>query len=671
MKLRHMKMHGITRFRRPVAVDFEALGPGVFAIAGPNGSGKTTLLESTAPGVFYRELPTREPSGIQHWVRPQGGRIEVAFSVGAGSYQAVLEIAANGRQTAYLDGDAGPLASGKVSDYDQAIRALLGPSSAMYASVFGAQGGGGRFSALSVSDRKSLFRFYLGLDRLEVIHTACKTRLSGCAEDAAAAQRFAEEVVSHEADLAHLRTDLVAALATAEATRKEATRTRTEAEAVADLVARAEAVRDYRAALQAIATAEERFRALASAAPQPPAEERPDIAAAETALREAEALAEALERDRRAADAVARQEERAKDALRTATRAAALLADVPCGGEAPYDGCPLLRDATAASRSLAVLRGEAERWSAQVAAAASIQTPAPDTRLLREAVRRAVTAQTTWDRAQDAVRHHARSVADAKVVVVERREHARALRARLPGELPSELPAVEELRTARARAAVAEEDASAASTAVVRFQTSIERLERDLATTKEAEAGALTRAADYPALSLLAKALGPSGIQAYEIDAAGPHVSEVATTLLDACYGDRFTVEVRTLRELRSKEGVAEDFSVHVIDRRRGGERTLAGLSGGEQVVVDEALRTALSLFAAERGASPWKTMFRDETVGALDPDNAAAYVRMLHRARELGGYHQVLYVTHDERAIGAADAVIRITEGGDVRVER
>jgi hypothetical protein len=41
----------------------------------------------------------------------------------------------------------------------------------------------------------------------------------------------------------------------------------------------------------------------------------------------------------------------------------------------------------------------------------------------------------------------------------------------------------------------------------------------------------------------------------------------------------------------------------------------------------------------------PYETLFRDETVGALYAVNGKEYVRMLRRAMDLGGFHQVIFI--------------------------
>lgn len=56
---------------------------------------------------------------------------------------------------------------------------------------------------------------------------------------------------------------------------------------------------------------------------------------------------------------------------------------------------------------------------------------------------------------------------------------------------------------------------------------------------------------------------------------------------------------------------------------------------------------------------------------GDLDADNSTRYVAMLQRAREIGDYHQVLFVTHSPEAVAAAYAVLRIDEGGRITLER
>lgn len=166
----------------------------------------------------------------------------------------------------------------------------------------------------------------------------------------------------------------------------------------------------------------------------------------------------------------------------------------------------------------------------------------------------------------------------------------------------------------------------------------------------------------------LEEAFGPDGLQALEIDAAGPSVTQLVNQLLEACYGPRFSIAFETLREKKSKAGeYSEAFDVKVYDG--GVERGVEALSGGERVVIGEAIGLALAIFNSQRSGVKWRTLFRDETAGALDPQNAEAYVEMLRRALELGGLDQVLFVSHQREIWERADVRLYV-EGGRVTPE-
>lgn len=172
---------------------------------------------------------------------------------------------------------------------------------------------------------------------------------------------------------------------------------------------------------------------------------------------------------------------------------------------------------------------------------------------------------------------------------------------------------------------------------------------------------------------VLTKALGRDGLPTLEIDAAGPTVSAFCNDLLQSCFGARFSVDLVTqeAKAGKSKDGQAfkEVFELHVYDAERPGEqRDLADLSGGEQVLVEEALKSAIALLVNTRNQHPVRTCWRDETTGALDGDNAARYVDMLRRVQSLGGFAHLLYVTHNPDAAAGADAQL-VVGGGRIEL--
>lgn len=167
------------------------------------------------------------------------------------------------------------------------------------------------------------------------------------------------------------------------------------------------------------------------------------------------------------------------------------------------------------------------------------------------------------------------------------------------------------------------------------------------------------------AWQLLTKAFGRDGLPTLEIDAAGPTVSNLTNDLLSACFGPRFTVDLVTQEARADGKGLKEIFSIFVFDNQFGGDqRDIADLSGGERVIVEEALRAALALFVNSRNEMPIRTLWRDETVGALDPENAIRYVSMLRRLQDLGGYAHILFISHNLDAAALADTEIRVHDG-------
>jgi DNA repair protein SbcC/Rad50 len=179
----------------------------------------------------------------------------------------------------------------------------------------------------------------------------------------------------------------------------------------------------------------------------------------------------------------------------------------------------------------------------------------------------------------------------------------------------------------------------------------LEALEADLRTA-EAELADWNRLADD---------LGKNGLQALEIDAAGPELTELVNDLLHTCHGPRFTLRVDTQRASADGKRLIEGCEVIVLDTERGREAEGSTFSGGERVLIGEALSLALSMLACRRAGVERPTLVRDESGAALDPANARVYVAMLRRAADLVGADRVLFVSHSPDVIDMADARIEV----------
>jgi len=217
----------------------------------------------------------------------------------------------------------------------------------------------------------------------------------------------------------------------------------------------------------------------------------------------------------------------------------------------------------------------------------------------------------------------------------------------------------------------AEQDLQSATQADQEAQRAVARLEAQVESAKAAKAKADEMSAritpleqDLASWRFLARGLGREGIQALELDAAGPRVSGLANELLADAYGSRFQVRLETQAAKADGKGVKETFDIIVVDTERGREGSGEDLSGGEKVIVGEALGMAVGLFHAQAAGVSLGTVIRDETVGALDPENGERYLAMLRAFLRVGHVHQLLYVCHQPALIDMADAVVRVEDG-------
>lgn len=167
----------------------------------------------------------------------------------------------------------------------------------------------------------------------------------------------------------------------------------------------------------------------------------------------------------------------------------------------------------------------------------------------------------------------------------------------------------------------------------------------------------------------LQRAFSREGLPVIEIDNAGPEISALTNQLLEAAGVARFTVDLitQTAKASKGKDGstMKETLEILVTDSQRGGEpRDLSDLSGGEYVFVDEAIKGAIAIYVNRRNPFPMRTLWRDETTGALDGENALGYMAMLRKLHELGGFHNTLFITHNPDAALLADAQVLVKDG-------
>jgi exonuclease SbcC len=186
----------------------------------------------------------------------------------------------------------------------------------------------------------------------------------------------------------------------------------------------------------------------------------------------------------------------------------------------------------------------------------------------------------------------------------------------------------------------------------------------------EAELGAArTEQEDY---NYLARVFGPDEIQLCEIQAAGPQVSILVNSLLEGCFDNKFEIRFRTQRPKADGRGMVDDFDVEVRNKNLDRTCLVDELSGGQFVLVNEAVNLGIAIYNMRQGEGVrYETLFRDETVGALDAANGKEYVRMLRRAMDLGGFHQMIFICHTALVWELADSILSVGEGRVVMADQ
>jgi exonuclease SbcC len=212
-----------------------------------------------------------------------------------------------------------------------------------------------------------------------------------------------------------------------------------------------------------------------------------------------------------------------------------------------------------------------------------------------------------------------------------------------------------------------------ARAATERARASAEAAERALAAAKdrqakrdEAQGQRDEKAGTRDDWRLLERAVGPTGIQALELDAVAPSIAAVSNKFLSV-FTDRYQIEFRTTRIAGSgkKTKQIEDFEIMILDTESGDEQPLDSLSGGEAVWIRKALYDGFAIIRAQNTGVKFQTCFLDEADGALDPEARMLYLRMLEAAHKESGRYQTILVTHSKELQAMVEQTIDIAELG------
>jgi DNA repair exonuclease SbcCD ATPase subunit len=380
---------------------------------------------------------------------------------------------------------------------------------------------------------------------------------------------------------------------------------------------------------------------------------------------------------------------------------------VPCGGEGRYAECRFLVNAAAARENLPKLRISSGALKSRLDGVTIPEQPADGSKALREE-KRALEAAIKeaagladllphLDVAKDRLEELGKTMAGyqdelARVVLegekARERTAQRHAKERLNLTADAEAAArecaeaqeeVDQLRGLAAEVEALREEVARQRRNVAAATERVSEAARRIGALQEAAAGAhdaqqklaagaaavATLADEVSDWVLLGQGVGSAGIPALRIDEALPDINEQSTELLAHCFGEgaeRYVVEFSTQRESKSSDKLLDAMDVRIL---RGGSEVLAEvLSGGQGVLVSEAISLAITLYQAKIAGRAIRTLMRDEVSAPLDRGLAPSYVSMLRHAVRAGAFHRALFVSHHERAIDAADARLLVDRG-------
>jgi DNA repair exonuclease SbcCD ATPase subunit len=153
---------------------------------------------------------------------------------------------------------------------------------------------------------------------------------------------------------------------------------------------------------------------------------------------------------------------------------------------------------------------------------------------------------------------------------------------------------------------------------------------------------------------------GPNGIPSIKIDAVIPEVESIANNLLqESNWGYQIRLETQKESVQKNKYKILETLEIVVLDETDRLTKLVSDLSIGQRSVISEAINLALAIIAKQKGIIDIETLFRDETTSNLNREAATNYVKLLRNAMNMGGFKNLIYITHQDFLLSQMDHVV------------
>lgn len=172
------------------------------------------------------------------------------------------------------------------------------------------------------------------------------------------------------------------------------------------------------------------------------------------------------------------------------------------------------------------------------------------------------------------------------------------------------------------------------------------------------EATAAIISGDISRYSHLAEAFGANGVQQLIIEAAVPHLQQLANEITSS-LGITAMIAFRTQRE--TKTGATRE-ALDIIVADENGERDIVTFSGGQRKLLRLAIRLALAAFQAQRAGRRIQVLCLDEVFEALDSANASLVAEGISSISRY--FSQVIVITHDPTLVSTFPRIIHFPIG-------
>lgn len=160
--------------------------------------------------------------------------------------------------------------------------------------------------------------------------------------------------------------------------------------------------------------------------------------------------------------------------------------------------------------------------------------------------------------------------------------------------------------------------------------------------------------------TFLCKAFDKTGIPVLKLENSGIEITSIANDLL-SLFENKFRIVFETTSLTKDKKKMKETFDINIIEE--DGVCEIGNKSGGQQVWLETAIQLAIMILLSSQGKKV-ETAFLDEKDGALDLENAYAYIEMLKKAHQLSGVHNTFVITHRTELLDFIPQQVKLTNG-------